>query len=217
MDGHTMNLPIPPTWLRRGVWLCLAGALLAACTSTATGTPVSPVGSVCPGGTTTGGGAITPAPGVKGGTRYIFRCDKPAVDFTKATRELANLAGTVPGVGTIGLKSTPDAVAVLIVEDDPSVPWGTRLLAAEREMFEKFASEKSDGDWFILVADVVVHGSADPIAPTAYRWTRQQVEDYVTCGIPETGRNDCSATFYRAAAGLNTIVLAPQGGPPHGQ
>ena len=64
--------------------------------------------------------------------------------------------------------------------------------------------------------DVVVQGSSDPIAPTAYRWTRQEVEDYASCGIPATGRNDCSDTFYHAARGLNTIILAPQGGAPHG-
>jgi hypothetical protein len=196
----------------------VAALLLAGCSSSGAGTPVSPVGSVCPDGAgTTGGGAVTPAPGVKGGTRYIFRCDKPSVDYTKATRDLADLGATVPGVGTMGLKSTTDSVAVLVAEDDPSVPWGTRLLAAERKMFQTFAGDTSMGDWFILVADVVVHGSADPIAPTAYRWTRQQVEDYVSCGIPATGRNDCSTTFYRAASGTNTIILAAQGGAPHGR
>jgi hypothetical protein len=172
------------------------------------------VGTPCPGGGTVGGGAVTPAPGVKGGTRYIFRCDKPAVDYTTATRALADLAATVPGIGSMGLKSTADTAAVLMVEDDASVSWGTRLLAAERKDYEKFAADPSAGSWFILVADVIVHGSADPIAPTAYRWTRQQVQDYVSCGIPETGRNDCSAAFYQAA---DVIVLAPQGGPPHGK
>jgi hypothetical protein len=194
--------------------LVVTAALLAACQSSGAGTPVSAVGSPCPdGGRATGGGAVTPAPGVKGGTRYIFRCDNPAVAYTKATRDLANLAATVPGIGSMGLKSTPDTVAVLAVEDDPSVNWGTRLDAAERKMYESFAADKSDGDWFILVADVVVSGAADPIAPTAYRWTRQQVEDYVACGIPQTGQNDCSSAFYKEAS---VIVLAPQGGPPHG-
>jgi hypothetical protein len=203
--------------LRLCASLGVAAVLFTACSSSGPGTPVSPVGSICPaGGRTIGGGAVTPAPGVKGGTRYIFRCDNPKVDYTKATRTLADLAATVPGLGAMGLKSTPDAVAVLIVEDDPSVPWGTRLLAAERKMYETFAQDKTMGDWFILVADVVVHASADPIAPTAYRWTRQEVQDYASCGIPATGRNDCSDAFYHAARGLNTIVLAPQGGAPHG-
>jgi len=203
--------------LRLYASLGVAALLLAGCSSSGAGTPVSPVGSPCPGGgARTGGGAVTPAPGVKGGTRYIFRCDSPKVDYTKGTRTLADLAATVRGIGTMGLKSTPDAVAVLIVEDDPSVPWGTRLLAAERKMYQTFAKDKTMGDWFILVADVVVQGSSDPIAPTAYRWTRQEVEDYASCGIPATGRNDCSATFYHAARGLNTTILAPQAGAPHG-
>jgi hypothetical protein len=192
----------------------VAATLLAACNSSGQGRPVEPVSSYCPGGAKTGGGALTPAPGVKNNTRYIFRCDQPKVAYTPGTRTLADLAATVPGIGTMGLKSTPDAVAVLMVEQDPTVPWGTRLLAAERKDFEKFAADKSMGDWFILVADVQVAGSLDPIAPTAYRWTRQTVDDYVSCGIPETGRNDCSSTFYGAA---EVIVLAPQGAPPHGK
>lgn len=197
-----------------GVWLALGAVLLAACQGSGPGTPVQSVGSPCPGGGgTTGAAAVTPAPGVKGGSRYVFRCDNPTVAYTPATKTLADLAASVPGIGSMGLKSTPDSAAVLMVEDDPSVDWGTRLLAAERKLFEQFASDKTDGDWFILVADVVVHGTADPIAPTAYRWTRKDVEDYVSCGIPETGRNDCSSTFYRAA---DVIVLAAQGGPPHG-
>jgi hypothetical protein len=198
------------------VWLAgfaVAAALLAACSSNVTQASVSPVGSPCPEGGHTGGGAVTPAAGVKGNTRYVFRCDEPKVDYTAASRDLANLASTVPGIGTMGLKSTPDTAALLMVEDDPNVDWGTRLLAAERKTFETFAQDKGMGEWLIVVADVVVRDGADPIAPTAYRWTRQQVQDYVDCGIPQTGRNDCSSAFYRAAS---TIVLAPQGGPPHG-
>jgi hypothetical protein len=194
--------------------LAVAGLFLAACTSSGSGRPVEPVSSYCPGGGTTGGGALTPAPGVQNNTRYVFRCDHPKVAYTPGTRTLADLAATVPGIGTMGLKSTPDTVAVLMVENDPSVEWGTRLLAAERKDYEKFAADKSMGGWFILVADVQVSGGLDPIAPTAYRWTRQEVDDYVTCGIPETGRDDCSAAFYGAA---DVVVLAAQGGPPHGQ
>jgi hypothetical protein len=197
---------------RLSILLVVATLLLAGCENAGPQSPVSPVSSACPGGETTGGGAISPAAGVEGNTRYIFRCDKPAVAYTPATRDLANLAATVPGVGTMGLKSTPDTVAVFVQEHDPSVPWGTRLDAAERKMYETFAADKSMGDWFILVADVVVDGP-DPIAPTAYRWTRQQVEDYVQCGIPEAETNDCSKAFYKEA---NVIVLAGQGGPPHG-
>jgi hypothetical protein len=193
--------------------MAVGAVLLAGCENAGPQVPVSPVSSACPGGSTTGGGAITPAAGVEGNTRYIFRCDKPAVAYTPATRELANLAATVPGLGSLGLKSTPDAVAVFLQEHDPKVDWGTRLDEAEKKMYETFAADKSMGDWFILVADVIIDGP-DPIAPTAYRWTRQQVEDYVTCGIPATGRNDCSSTFYREA---QTIVLAPQGGPIHGR
>jgi hypothetical protein len=200
---------------RLAALMAVAGLVLAACSDSGdTNRTVGSVSSYCPGGGTTGGGALSPALGVKNNERYIFRCDQPKVAYTASTRTLADLAATVPGLGTMGLKSTPDSVAVLMVENDPSVPWGTRLDAAERKDYQKFAADKSMGDWFILVADVQISGGLDPIAPTAYRWTRQEVDDYVACGIPATGQNECSTTFYRAA---DVIVLAAQGGPPHGK
>jgi hypothetical protein len=197
-----------------GAGVAVAAFLLAACGGTVTNKPIGTVSTTfCPGGNV-GGAALSPALGVKGDQRYIFRCDRPAVDYQQASRELANLLSSVHGLGVTGLKSTKATVALLLQEDDPSVPWGTHLVQAESTVFKKFAADKSMGDWLILVTDVVVHEVRDPIPPTAYRWTRQAVETYVKCGIPSSGSNDCKSAFFQAA---DQIVLAPQAGAPHGR
>jgi hypothetical protein len=70
------------------------------------------------------------------------------------------------------------------------------------------------GAWLILITDVVVHGSKDPIPPTAYRWTRREVVTFVTCGMPPAGTSPCFDRFWKSA---DQIVLAAAGGQPRGQ
>ena len=195
----------------------LLAALLAGCTSSsASQRPVEPVSSPCVSPLSNrGGDAVSPAPGVENNTRYLFRCDSPPVAYRDGSRTLADLAATVPGLGTSGLKSTGDASALLMVENDPNVPWGQHIQDAERKIFEQFASDKSMGEWLIIVADVEVSGGPDPIPPTASRWDRKEVQDFVACGIPDSGtHNACSEAFSLAA---DKIVLAPQAGAPRGQ
>jgi hypothetical protein len=203
------------TWF--GAVMAAAAVLLSGCTSDKlSDQSVSPVSSVCPTPMSNAGGdAVSPALGVEGNERYLYRCDKPPVDYRESSRTLANLVADIPGMGVKGLKSTADAAAVLLVEDDATVPWGTHVQDAERMIFQTFAKDDQMGDWLILVTDVVVHGVPDPIFPTAFRWTRQEIEDFVDCGIPETGsHNECSETWSLAA---DQIVLAPQGGPGRGR
>lgn len=157
---------------------------------------------------------MAPAAGVKGGTRWLFRCDRPKVAFQQASIKLADLVGSIHGLGTAGLKSTGDAAAVMLVEDDPAVPWGTHLHEAEQTLFRTFAGDKGLGDWLILVTDVVVHAAKDPIPPTAYRWARAEVAAYVACGMPAAVSDPCHETFWTSA---DQVVLAPAGGQPHGR
>ena len=189
------------------------GLLGAACGSNATFRPVGAASPSCS-GNEKGGDAVAPTAGVKGGTRWLFRCDRPKVAFQQASIKLANLVGSIHGLGTAGLKSTNDATAVMLVEDDPAVPWGTHLYEAERSIFRAFAGDKSLGDWLILVTDVVVHGVADPVPPTAYRWTRAEVEQFVSCGVPQSGVNDCSKAFYLTG---DQVQLTGPGNVGHGQ
>ncbi len=189
------------------------GLLVAACGSNASLGPVGAANASC-GGSGTGGDAFAPAAGVKGGTRWLFRCDKPPVAFRKSSVELANLVGDIQGLGTAGLKSTPDAAALVLVEDDPAVPWGTHLHGAELAIFRALARDKSSGAWLILVTDVVVHASKDPVPPTAYRWSRAEVAAFVTCGMPPATSSPCHQRFWQSA---DQIVLAPAGGQPRGK
>jgi len=192
--------------------------LSAACRGTATFTPVGAANPSCrgngTGGNGTGGDAVTPAAGVVGGSRWLFRCDKPPVAFRKSSIKLADLVGDIHGLGTAGLKSTPDAAAVILVEDDPTVPWGTHLHGAELAVFRAFAGDQSMGSWLILVTDVVVHTAKDPIPPTAYRWSRAEVVTFVSCGMPPQTTSPCHDRFWKAA---DQVVLAPAGGQPHGK
>ena len=169
---------------------------------------MQPVSAYTPqGGAKSGGDAVAPAPGVKGGKSYLFRIDRPPVAIQSPSRRLANLVANIPGLGTTGIPSTEKTAAVILVEDSPSTPWGTRLSEAEAKIFRAFVGNKSMGDWLILVTDVVVHGP-DPIPYTGYRWSRTQVQRYVSCGIPASGTNDCKVAFFRQAS---AVVLAAQG------
>ena len=180
--------------------------LLSACTGGSPGN--TSVSAYTPqGGATTGGDAVAPAPGVKGGRSYLFRIDRPPVAIQAPSRRLADLVANIPGLGTAGIPSTEKTAAVILVENSPNTPWGTRLGEAEAKIFARFAANKSMGDWLILVTDVVVQGQ-DPIPFTGYRWTRQQVQQYVSCGIPTSGVNNCKEAFFNKAM---SVVLAPQG------
>jgi hypothetical protein len=196
------------------------GVLLSACGGGATFQPVDPVATTCAAGqnqTTSGGDAVSPAAGVKGGKRYLFRCDNPPVAVRASSRTLVAAVPQLIGLRAIALPSTSDAAALYMTEEAPGVPWGSLIDKGRKAVLEAFSKDPSAGSWLVLVTDVVVTDQPDPSPPNAYRWTRQQVQDYVTCGIPSEGRNDCSAAFFAAAEPDNHIVLAAPEGPPRGQ
>ncbi len=188
-------------------------AVLAACTSNSS--PPRPVSTYTPlGGSTSGGDAVAPAPGVQGGKSYLFRVDRPPVSVRPASIKLADLVGNIDGLGTAGLPSTQGAAAVILVEDSRGTPWGTLLSEAQSKIFPAFAADQSMGGWLILVSDVVVRDQKDPIPPTGYRWERGDVRAYVACGIPTSGANECKSDFFRKA---QSVVLAAQGYVPRGR
>jgi hypothetical protein len=196
------------------------GVLLSACGGGATFQPVDPVATTCTAGqnqTTTGGDAVSPAAGVKGGKRYLFRCDNPPVAIRASSRAMVAAMPQVVGLRAIALPSTSDAAALYMTEESPGVPWGTLLDKGRKAVLEAFAKDPAAGSWIVLVTDIVVTDQPDPLPPNAYRWTREQVQTYVDCGIPNAGRNDCSTAFFASAEPDNHIVLAEPGGPPRGQ
>jgi hypothetical protein len=157
---------------------------------------------------------VAPAPGVRTGKSYLFRSDSPPVAVRSASKKLADLVANIDGLGTAGLPSTKDAAAIILVEDSPGTPWGTLVSQAQREIFPAFAEDESMGGWLILVYDVVVRDQKDAVPPSGYRWRRGDVRAYVSCGIPETGSNDCKSSFFRKA---QQVVLAAQGYVPRGR
>jgi hypothetical protein len=121
------------------------------------------------------------------------------------------------GLRAIPLPSTSDTSALYMTEEAPGKAWGTLINPGRKAVLEAFAKDPSAGGWLVMVTDVVVTDGPDPLPPDARRWTRQQVQDYVDCGIPDQGRNDCSAAFFAASEKGNHIVLADPGGAPRGQ
>jgi hypothetical protein len=207
MERIRMLLLNKRTLVMLGAWLAF---LVTSCTSGS----MHPVEAVTPlGGDRSGGDAVAPAPGVKGGRSYLFRVDRPPVGIQPASVKLANLIANIDGLRTAGLQSTKGAAAVIMVEDSPDTPWGTLLSEAQGKVFPSFAGDRSMGDWLILVTDVVVTGK-DPVPATGYRWTRNQVRSYVSCGIPASGTNDCKTDFFGKA---QAVVLAAQGYVPRGK
>jgi hypothetical protein len=195
-------------------------ALLAACGGGASFQPVDPVATTCAAGqiqTTTGGDAVSPAAGVKGGKRYLFRCDSPPVEIRASSRALVAAMPQLVGLRAIPLPSTSDASALYMTEQAPGKDWGSLIDPGRKAVLEAFAKDPSAGSWLVLVTDVIITDQADPSPPNAYRWTRDQVQTYVDCGIPSEGRNDCSSAFFASAEPDNHIVLAAPGGPPRGQ
>jgi hypothetical protein len=187
--------------------------LASSCTQAQPTRPVSPYTTPVA-GTRSGGDAVAPAPGVRGGKSYLFRVDSPPVAIRTASKNLADLVADIAGLGTAGIPSTKDAAAVILVEDSPGTPWNTLVSRAQQEIFSAFAEDDSMGAWLILVSDVVIRDQKDPIAPTGYRWRRRDVQAYVACGIPETGVNECKTAFFRKA---ESVVLAAEGYVPRGR
>lgn len=197
-----------------GAALCI---LAAACGGTS-GVPLTVSSGSC-----NGGDAVAPIKGKE--TQYIFCAVTPNPEAANASLQpsTARLGKSVPkldGLSWTALRSTKDTSAILLVEDRQDVPWGSLIGPAEAQVFKAFAKDKSLGDWLIVITDVVVVkvGVTDPVPATARRWSRQQVESYAKCGIPEavplTGADACTSAFL--SGGL-TVFVAFAGGVPRGQ
>jgi hypothetical protein len=187
-------------------------ALLSGCGGGVKNQPIPEAGGA-QGGFTTGGDAVAPAP-VQGGERYLFRSDKPPVEVREVSRDAIGRLPKMEGLEYVPLASTEETVAVFMIEEAPDLPWNSLIDRAKLRLFADFAAHVGMGDWLILVTDVVVHGPGDPIHPNAYRWPRAEVQEYATCGIPDSGANDCTLAFFAAA---DEVTLAPMGGPPLGK
>ena len=191
--------------------------LAAACGGTSGGVPRTVASGSC-----SGGDAVANIEGKN--LQYIFCSVTPNPDVANAGLQpsSAQLGASVPkldGLSWSALKSTKDTSAIVLVEDRQDLPWFSLIGPAEAQVFKAFAKDKSLGDWLIVITDViVVKGVTDPVPATARRWSRQQVESYAKCGIPEavplTGADTCTSTFLNG--GLTVFVMFA-GGVPRGQ
>jgi hypothetical protein len=138
---------------------------------------------------------------------FVFGPPVP-VSYVQEASDL--LVSTVPQHGRLTVQPLPSprgtAAVNLIEEARKKDRWGELLTPAQRLVFAQFGGDPSLGDWLVVVNDVKVLAGPDPIPLTAYRWPRQAVEEYVSCGIPEPGHgipweqiDQCSSQFYLLA------------------
>ncbi len=113
---------------------------------------------------------------------------------------LVGAAGKHPRLRVLALPSPTGTVAIDFLETSPpGHMWGEELFPAERLVFRAFARDQRLGRFLVVLTDVEVHGTPDPIPLTAYRWSRRDVELYAACGIPDRAIDACTTTFYGRA------------------
>jgi len=131
----------------------------------------------------------------------------PPTDVQGGTLSLLNGVAPNKRLKLTPLPSTEGTVALAFQETTPyRQRWGAVMIPAERHMFAQFAANRSLGNWLIVVDDVIVTGGKDPVPLTAYRWPREAVEQYASCGIPMSLEiEDCTHEFYSAAETVYVI------------
>jgi hypothetical protein len=139
---------------------------------------------------------------------------KPQAAIQPGSVKVLKALRTVDHLHMAALKSSTGSVAIVLVEEPSDAAWGSLYRPVERDIIKQFAADTSLGEWLIILADVIVPGP-DPVPMTAARWDRDQVDQFVKCGIPPGSEsNECSKTFFAAA---RTVVVALPGGAPHGK
>lgn len=130
---------------------------------------------------------------------YLFERATPPADIQAASLNLVKVIRPQRNLRVFALKSTQDTAAVIVVEVSIHSRWGRLMIPAERQIIQAFADDPTFGKWLILLDDVDIRGEPDPVPLTAYRWTRDDVEQYKECGIPAVDLDACTDAFYRLA------------------
>jgi hypothetical protein len=130
---------------------------------------------------------------------YLFEQATPPAEIQKASLDLLKLVSPRHDLHLFALKSTENTAAIAVIEVSLHSRWGKNMIPAERQIIRAFADDPSLGKWLILLDDVDVRGEPDPIPMTAYRWSRDVVEQYKACGIPPDKLDACTDDFYRVA------------------
>ena len=128
-----------------------------------------------------------------------------------SSRKLVSGLRLPAGADVVPIESTAGTTAVEVIERDPPGRFGNLLPAAQRALFERFASDPHLGGWLIVVT--TLHGKDSSLSPpVADRWQRAAVEAYVRCGIPSTGTNACKAAFMAKSKEVTLLEGGMQGG-----
>jgi hypothetical protein len=141
---------------------------------------------------------------------YLFEQATPPVDIQAASLNLVKVVLPHKNLHVFALKSTQGTAAVNVVEVSTHNRWGRLMIPAERQIIRAFANDPTLGEWLILLDDVDIRGEPDPVPLTAYRWTRDEVEQYKECGIPVLDLDACTDAYYRVARVV--IVSSRTGG-----
>jgi hypothetical protein len=158
-------------------------------------------------GTLLGGGQSAPQNGpvgvrvaVPAGAVFIFGAPSATVSAQSASLRLAEVAPPNPSLEVRPLASGDGIAAVFLKEiSKTEQKWGRLMTPALRMIFAAFVQDTDEDPWLVIVDDVEVTDGPDPIPITGYRWAREAVEAYASCGIPPEGIDPCTSTFYTAS------------------
>jgi len=159
----------------------------------------------------TGGSAVVALPY----PQTLFGPPLISAKVQPATLKLKDLILSHRRLKVTPLASSQKTVAIALREsasgDDR---WGEVMIPEERKLFLRFATDRSLGDWLIMLTDVDVTDAPDAVPLVAYRWARDGVEAYAECGIPQsTLIEDCTHAFFSSA----NVVFVIRSGNPAGQ
>lgn len=156
----------------------------------------------------TGGSAVVALPY----PQTLFGPPLIGAEVQPETLKLKDLILSHPRLEVTALASSQRTVALALREQaSGDERWGEVMIPEERKLFLRFAKDRSLGDWLIVITDVDVTDAPDPVPLVAYRWTREGVEAYEKCGIPQsTIIEDCTESFYYSA---NVVFLIRSGNP----
>jgi hypothetical protein len=115
----------------------------------------------------------------------------------------STLVGSIASRKRLQVQALPSGLGTAAVHfleiSPPGHRWGEVMFPAERQVFREFASDPTLGSYLVMLTDVEVLRSPDPIPLTAYRWARADVETYARCGVPDRAIDACTSDFFATA------------------
>jgi hypothetical protein len=145
---------------------------------------------------------------------FVFGHPVAMAKVQPGSLRLADLVRPSKRLRVSPLPSPVGTAAVHVLEESREEDkWGALSTPAQRKVYTRFATDPSLGRFLVVVTDVRVVDGLDPVPVSAYRWPREAVEEYASCGIPRVGTgvpwtriDDCTDAFFIAS---ETVMVAP--------